>query len=581
MADGFGIGSARKPEVSGLERVGLALSNLGAGLAGQPFPSIPYMAAKRQERLQTIQELGGTFALMKGAQEILRGTSAEGRPQMIDDLSKAMEQAIPGIGPTARTFLEGDSTLPENLQKFLKYDEVGEQIYKTQGQEPWLKHISDPKVMKPIQLRIDAEHIAADREQLEALMAELQKTQPKRLKERGEAGYMPSEIAEMNQYATGPPGAEGATMLSQDQLDRMERNAGAYGLVSPETAEEITAAGLKAKEKAKFEKPGKPGTLVTLISPGTEGQQEVRTLRQASPEVDSLLARNWIKVPHGRTPAEAALTPSGINQRIKIIEDTEFNARNFLKMAAKTINLFKDRPEILGAVGTLSQVSAEVQMQAVGFARVFDVKWYRGEGDDKYAVEITPEELRRVAEERYGHQVDSLLDRMGYVGQAHARVKSAVVGLAFAAAAVQGSVGRAVSDRDVERFTKRIGQSADPRIFEATLRDVMDFVIDSYESAHKVYGKRIPENLQTPVSDLWAEEVAPFGLERATPRVPGGPTSSTFRMDKPPEQYSVEQILDASPNLAEALRHNYGRLSEEQQRALFDVLGKHGMLVIK
>lgn len=215
------------------------------------------------------------------------------------------------------------------------------------------------------------------------------------------------------------------------------------------------------------------------LSDGTEVKpgQSVVLDRSRSQDMDDLRRnRNAFQEAPRR---EEVGEPGEFGVGKKEVRDTRnqiTSARNFTQRSEEIIDLIEENPEALGMSGRLAQgvnaLNAELtSLKNIGTRIV--------EGDESR--EATPEEVKAKAAENvapdFWKKLADSAEAVTDVAVDTSRIQGFMVELAFAAAAAQGQTGRAVSDKDVERFLKRIGQSADPKVFASVLRDAQRQVV--------------------------------------------------------------------------------------------------------
>lgn len=212
-------------------------------------------------------------------------------------------------------------------------------------------------------------------------------------------------------------------------------------------------------------------------------------------------------------------------REVETLTNVEIQTRNFLDTSNELITRIADNPQALGAVGRVSQAVNALAATAEGVRNVlFQAAPPNRRDEAAYVIErdgrrqpATPREVKRAAIERVGGDffdalTGSLGANLGRSAVDASVVQSMVVDLAFAAAAASGQTGRAVSDRDVERFLRQIGQSADPAVFTAVLRDVQRRLVRNYENVGRALNRRLPEGGKldlAPVRDEYLGGSAP------------------------------------------------------------------------
>lgn len=143
------------------------------------------------------------------------------------------------------------------------------------------------------------------------------------------------------------------------------------------------------------------------------------------------------------------------------------SGRAFTKTAIENTNklqaAIRRRPEAIGTSGSLAAAVNAIRGQALNFARAANIK---------VTAPLEPEAYRNTFQD---------------IGISNRIIQSRVTSLAFAAAAAEGQTGRAISDKDVERFIRIIGaDSQDPTAFLGVLEDFKDRLDRSY--ANRVQG---------------------------------------------------------------------------------------------
>jgi len=140
----------------------------------------------------------------------------------------------------------------------------------------------------------------------------------------------------------------------------------------------------------------------------------------------------------------------------KEIRDQEVAAQTLMSTISTTLDLLEENPDINTFVARTASFVNDMQQEAIAVARLMDA------------------------------DIDAnLLDPAGYekefdkLGIENARMRSLITSLAFQAAAASGQTGRAISNKDIERFITEIGaSSSDPRAFSQVLVDVASRTID-------------------------------------------------------------------------------------------------------
>jgi len=191
------------------------------------------------------------------------------------------------------------------------------------------------------------------------------------------------------------------------------------------------------------------------------------------------------------------------------LRETRAQAKIFAKSAEDAVSLLESNPDINTFVARGSALINDLQQEGRSIARAAGVDF------DEEVLDPT----------QYGEQFEDL-------GVDNRRLQGLVTNLAFTAAAAQGQTGRAVSNRDIERFIGEIGASAsDPQAFAATLRDsvnrtVRGLRIRSQELAGEDFGEDITfmgEPIGFSQEELRQRSTG-VSREQATEQLPDGAT---------------------------------------------------------
>lgn len=203
---------------------------------------------------------------------------------------------------------------------------------------------------------------------------------------------------------------------------------------------------------------GETGPLVSLFNVDTG---EVISRRRDDPEVNTLVERGFVTVSDG----DALEQLRGINkERGRDLSNTEAAARNFIATANDALTLLNEQPDVNTFVGQAGALVNDLRAEARAVGRALNLEFESSVLDPA-----------------------SYEDTFAELGIDNRRMQSMVTSLAFQAAAARGQTGRAVSDRDVQRFVREVGASAsDPRAFAATLRGVAQRVDREFRIRHEV-----------------------------------------------------------------------------------------------
>lgn len=197
--------------------------------------------------------------------------------------------------------------------------------------------------------------------------------------------------------------------------------------------------------------------------------------------------------------------------RTQVLEKIQLqrtDVQSLIRESRELIEEITGRPEILSVAGGIASAINSLRSTATGLVRSAGID-IRVNGEN-----ATVDELLR--EENYA---DALQELGVKTGQASSRL----IGLAFAAAAAAGQTGRGVSDRDIELFIRRIGNSADPAVTINVLKDLIgeadtrfsDTVDNAIgrrpaslrEEARAAAGQELEALMRKPLVDLTQEEM--------------------------------------------------------------------------
>lgn len=237
---------------------------------------------------------------------------------------------------------------------------------------------------------------------------------------------------------------------------------------------------------------------------------------------------NLIGVDQNMTLAEAR--EAGISiPRAQVTEKLQLqqtDVQSLIRESRELIGQITGRPEVLSAAGGIASAVNSLRSTATGLVRSAGID-VTVDGEN-----ATVDQL--LNEENYA-------DALQELGITNAQVRSRLIGLAFAAAAAAGQTGRGVSDRDIELFIRRIGDSADPAVTINVLKNLNREADSRFQdSVENAVGRRPPS------------------LQQAAARS---------------SQQQLQEIL--SKNLADLTRDEITRLSqtEEGRARLQELLG--------
>lgn len=172
--------------------------------------------------------------------------------------------------------------------------------------------------------------------------------------------------------------------------------------------------------------------------------------------------------------------PNAKPKEIEALDNAEIAARNVIDTALvlrRDIN--EGGPAILSTPGAFAGGVQTIRAAVNGFAQLTGIKLDVFEDG-------TPTATMNV-------RGNDILDRIEGAANLNAVTKSAIVNLAFSAAAASGQEGRGVSDRDFDRFVKEIGAGASrPETFTAVLDRFVERIGNNFTNRFNVQKRRIP-----------------------------------------------------------------------------------------
>lgn len=134
------------------------------------------------------------------------------------------------------------------------------------------------------------------------------------------------------------------------------------------------------------------------------------------------------------------------------LNDAEVATRDFIQTTGDALGLLEQSPDVNTWVGRLGGIVNDLKAEAKATGRAFGMEF----DEDIFDIGV--------------HE-----DTFARLGIENRRMQSLITSMAFQAAAASGQTGRAISDRDVQRFIREIGASAsDPDAFATVLRDVAE-----------------------------------------------------------------------------------------------------------
>lgn len=266
-----------------------------------------------------------------------------------------------------------------------------------------------------------------------------------------------------------------------------------------------------------------------------QGADDSRTVRRKGEEAyTETINKNRGELNSGLTPEQAAKTglPVGtpvqsmIGKRQPTVEQVaeyrrnEIATRSFLKVAGDVQKLVYNREDSLGAIGALTRGIENMRSQVVAAARL---------GGIEITASVNPETYKEE------------LNKFSAAGITSARARAAIVNLAYASAAADGQVGRAVSDNEIKQRLNELGAaSGSSQTLIAVIQDFKERIAEKYATMGEVYtGERPGDD----ILQGWGR-ASPVPLPNsAEPREPDAPKEPKAESPEltPKERRELEQ----------------------------------------
>ena len=379
----------------------------------------------------------------------------------------------------------------------------------------------------------DEENIAG------GLSAQVEKTLDRIEKE---TGTRPTTMAELR-AGNARFGTERVSDSGLATTGRSQQLLNTHKLQAEETAEEEEAervkresAILQARGAKQVERDFGTDEALAIITPSGDRRLSFdggRTMIQDGGRVP---------VPQGSVPLKLA-KQAGVgdllgNSAKSTLDEQEIALRDFKGMSSNVQMLLSE--EALSNPGRIASGINSMVNQVEGLAKLAGSAFELGEGEN--AVPATADQVRASANAETADLVQKIWG-VGRTASDAARIVSAVQGLAFAASAAGGGgTGRAISDKDVVRWIKRIGgNQADPQIFANILRDVERDLFNAFENRHTVITRGVqgappfPEDLR----ELFQ------GTGAAAAPAPANPFKGMSQVDI--ENFGIENFRNLAP----------------------------------
>lgn len=172
--------------------------------------------------------------------------------------------------------------------------------------------------------------------------------------------------------------------------------------------------------------------------------------------------------------------PGARSKDVTRLEESEIATRNALGTALSLQDLIrKGGPGALSAPGAIASLAINLRANVQGFAQITGVDV----GSFEDGADISTADAR----------AEGIFRELNVSATMNAQIKSTIVNLAFAAAAASAQTGRAVSDKDYERFVRELAANAsDPKIFTTVIDRFTERINRNFQNRFIVQSRRIP-----------------------------------------------------------------------------------------
>lgn len=252
--------------MSGFDKVGSGLQEVGAALQGKPSPLDARIQQQQQDRLLQLQEFKVHTDALEDGVKMASKLKGPARKQFISNYAAQLDEVRPGLGKT----YESLSDTPDLGAVLAKYSDKSPTLARAIELDPTgeaaLKLLSSPEAIKTINAEIDSSVMPTLHKKGQTFMMGWQQIVPKEMAEKinQDGRVTASELLQANQWVKENRPELKALVLSDEDLQIINRNEDAFygslGIVTPKKEQEVMADRIKEEGKGnKIEWIGQPG----------------------------------------------------------------------------------------------------------------------------------------------------------------------------------------------------------------------------------------------------------------------------------------------------------------------------------
>ena len=494
-----------------LGAIGFVLSNFAAGVEGRELPTERIRQNALQQRQLELQQLRVTLNAVKEGVDLFVGLDPAD-PTTSDAINRFASQFVPVLGEgfrdsltaglelarnQGREAIEGLVEHRERIQGICGLDrDCIQSVAGNASLMAQLNESADRERLPGIVEKFDVIGEIVGNEAIDALkeggftLADLQRLP-------GDFAFTPDEIRTISrntqvQDALIPLG------FQAPDIDRIR----AEETARQEVAEQFRGQEVPLTQIAKLNADLEAGRITpeqhsaailkaTTVTGRTPEDIRAQAAAERTADDDAPIPTalaNLVGVDPALTIGEARAQGIAI-PRVQDLEKLQLQRTDVQSLVREARNLIGDitgRPEVVSAAGGIARAVNSLRSTAEGLLRSSGVPISVG-GETATVDQLLNEENYR--------------DVLQELGVTNSQVRSRMIGLAFAAAAAAGQTGRGVSDRDIELFIRRIGDSADPTATINVLKDLIEEAdLRFQDSVENATGKR-PGSIREEVSE--------------------------------------------------------------------------------
>jgi len=491
-----------------LGAIGLVLTNVSRGIQGRELQTDVLRKQRLAEQQQAVNELTvGVNAIEAGLNLRDKLPAGPQRDEAMSRFANTVNQTLPGFAGIFSTVAQTPGRHVDALKGVLAHGETLAAI--TGGdREQMLSLARDPNFMKTLNDQADRKNTPEIFNSFRTVGQMLNNTSGSRLLQQAAAdGWTISDLRD--------PQIKKAFGLTDSHIQTIERNQDLqvqlkdFGFVP---TEEVKARGeanarLKPLDRVEAEaaatRRAQEGEEMVTFTNGTE------TVLRPQREAEALEAQGFERLVTGRTPEDIAS-----NARARREAEGAAPINTFV---ARTLGLPPDTPKSQARAEGLSTDIEDVKIRDLqkidtGFKNARDVidrvqqilrenpqaKAFGGRAAE--FINNIRADIASVGE-LFDYQVDFAQEGVKHqdvfdeFGIDSAELQSLVLDLSFMVGVSRGQQGRALSDNDVKRFAKIIGENQrDPQQIETVLNSVMIRFDQAFRNQFETVVGRAPES---------------------------------------------------------------------------------------